>query len=98
MDSETRKTLEALRSPFKASRIWLLAAPFVGIADLANVVQRLPSMGRLYGIETVVMALNGLSAVVALAALATKRSWQYTAFIVWMLFAIIRFLGVGHLQ
>ena len=55
-------------------------------------------MGKLYGIETSLMALNGLSAVVALAALATKRSWQYPAFIVWLLFAVIRFLGVGHLQ
>ena len=55
-------------------------------------------MGRLYAIETILMALNGLSAVVALAALVTKRSWQYTAFIVWVLFAIVRLMGVGHLQ
>ena len=97
MDSETRKSLEALRS-FKRGRVLLLAAPFIGIADLANVAQRFPNMGRLYGIETVLMALDGLSAVVALAALLTKRSWRYTAYIAWVLFGVIRLLGVGHLQ
>ena len=98
MDPATRKRLEELRSPFKASRRWLLVTPFIGIADLANVAQRFPITRGLYGTETLLMALNGLSAVVAFAALVTNRRWQYTAFIVWVLLGTIRLLGVGHLQ
>ena len=98
MDPGTRKRIEELRSPFKASRRGLLVTPFIGIADLANVAQRLPITRGLYGIETLLMALNGLAAVVAFAALVTNRRWQFTAFIVWVLFGTIRLLGVGHLQ
>jgi hypothetical protein len=72
--------------------------PFIGIADLANVAQRFPITRGLYGTETFLMALNGLSAVVAFAALVTNRRWQYTAFIGWVLLGTIRLLGVGHLQ
>jgi hypothetical protein len=98
VEPETRKLIEDMRSPFKPTRTWLLVLPFVGIADLANVAQRFPITHGLYGVETILMALNGLSAVVAFAALITKRSWQYTAFIAWMLLATVRLLGVGHLQ
>jgi hypothetical protein len=98
VEPETRKLIEDLRSPFKPTRTWLLVLPFIGIADLANVAQRFPITHGLYGIETILMALNGLSGVVAFAALVTKRSWQYSAFVAWVLLATVRLLGVGHLQ
>ena len=98
MDPATRKSLAELRSPFNPTRKWLLVTPFIGIADLGNVVQRFTITPGLYGIETILMALNGLGAVVAFAALVTMRKWQYTALFVCILLATIRLLGVGHLQ
>jgi hypothetical protein len=98
MDPAMRKRLGELCSPFKPTRTWLLDTPFIGIADVANVVQRFPINRGFYGIETVLMALNGVGAVVAFAALTTNRGWQYTAFIVWVLVATVRLPGVGHLE
>jgi len=78
---------------------YVYALPLAGVADLGNVFQRWPiSLPGLYGIETTLMALDGLGGAVAFAAMVTRRRWSFAAWTVWALLAIIRVLGVGHLQ
>jgi len=75
------------------------AIPLIfGIPDLGRVYVRLPFSPGLYGAETILMALNGVAAVVAFAAVITRRSWEFWAFSIWLLLGTIRLLTVGNLR
>jgi hypothetical protein len=75
------------------------AIPLIfGIPDLARAYVRLPFSPGLYGTETILMALNGVAAIVAFAAVVTRRSWEFWAFSIWLLLGTIRLLTVGNLR
>jgi hypothetical protein len=75
------------------------AIPLIfGIPDLARAYVRLPFSTGLYRTETILMALNGVAAVVAFAAVVTRRSWEFWAFSIWLLLGTIRLLTVGNLR
>jgi hypothetical protein len=69
-----------------------------GLPDFLLAVQRLPNIGRLYRIETALMILNGITALIAIVAVISRRSWGYWAFGVWLLAGTIRLLTVGNLR
>jgi hypothetical protein len=69
-----------------------------GIPDLARVYARLPFSIGVYGTETILMALNGLGAIVAFVAVITKRKWEFVAWSIWLLLGTIRLLTVGNLK
>ena len=100
MDSAKRKRLEEQLRPFRAYSFRYVAIPAaIGVWEVVNVVQRLPINPRgLYGIETILMALNGVSAIIAFTAIVTRRHWAFAAGSIWVVLGTIRLLGVGHLQ
>ena len=100
MDAAKRKRLDEQLRPFRTYSFRFVAIPAgIGLWEIANVVQRLPIHPRgLYGIETILMALDGASAIVAFIAIVTRKQWALAAGSIWVLLATIRLLGVGHLQ
>lgn len=75
------------------------AFPMVlGLPGLLLAAQRLPNFGRLYGIETALMILNGTTALIAVIAVISRRSWGFWAFAVWLLAGTIRLFTVGNLR
>ena len=71
---------------------------FFAIPDLARAYVRLPLTGGVYGSETVLMALNGFTGVIAFVATITKRKWAFAALCVWLVVGTIRLLTVGNLR
>jgi hypothetical protein len=98
VDSAKARLLEEQRWQFRQSVKWAAFPLLFGGLDFVNVLQRLPITHGLYGIETMLMALNAISAGVAFAALITRRRWGFIATAIWLVLGTIRFLGVGHLQ
>ncbi len=100
MDSVKAKRLLELRSRyFSPWRIkWATVPLLIASLDVVNVIQRLPMAGRLYGIETTLMALHAISGIVAFGAIITRRQWAFFTACAWLFFGTVRLLGVGHLQ
>ena len=97
-DSEELSRSERNRYEWRTA-MRVAAFPMVlGLPDLLLAVQRLPNIGRLYRVETALMVLNGITALIAIVAVISRRSWRYLAFAVWLLAGTIRLLTVGNLR